>query len=169
MKIEKGGRIRWRAVAWGWLVAVFAGILITPALRFLYDLVVELSAGRGELTSGAAAISALAGFVAYLLGGYVAGRLSRVSGGFNGAMTAVFGVITGLLVAIVLSTFGLIFVEGVALPPSAFGLAAGALVIGSVLFAVNLFGGYVGGKLGEPAAPAGGLSGTHSQSRKRSK
>lgn len=165
MEAEKSRSIRWRAIALGWLVAVTVGVLITPALRFLYDLIVELSAERGEPTSAAAAIAVLAGFVAYLFGGYVAARLSDGYGGLNGAMTAVFGVIVGLVVAVILSAFGLVFAEGVALPPSTFGLAAGALAIGSVLFVVNLFGGYVGGKLGEPAGPASGPSETRSRNR----
>ena len=52
-------RVCWSAVALGWIVAVAAGVLIAPAVRFLYGLVVELSAARGDLTSAAAAISVL--------------------------------------------------------------------------------------------------------------
>ena len=39
----------------------------------------------------------------------------------------------------------------VALPPVGFGMAGAALIAGLVLFLVNLFGGYIGGKLGEPS------------------
>lgn len=148
---RSAGKISWSAVALGWIVAVVAGVLIAPAVRLLYGLVVELGAARGELTSAAAAISVLSGFVAYLLGGYAAGRLSGGSGGLNGALTAVFGVIFGLIVAAILSVFGLVFSGGVALPPTAFGVYGAALIVGFFLFLVNLFGGYVGGKVGEPA------------------
>ena len=136
-----------------------AGVLIAPAVRLLYGLVVELSAARGEITSAAAAISVFSGFVAYLLGGYAAGRLSGNSGGLNGALTAVFGVFAGLIVAVILSAFGLVFSGGVALPPSAFGFYGAALIVGFFLFLVNLFGGYVGGKVGEPAVFEGDSSG----------
>lgn len=154
---ERGSQgLHWGAVALGWLVAVIAGIILTPVLRFLYELVIELSVERGELTTAAAAISVLSGFLAYLIGGYVAGKLSGGSGGLNGAMTAVFGGIVGLILAVLLSVFGLVFAEGVALPPSAFGVAGVALILGFVFFLINLFGGYVGGKLGEPAGSAGG-------------
>lgn len=159
MRGVKVARINLSAVALGWIVAVAAGVLIAPAVRFLYGLVVELAAGRGEITSAAAAISVLSGFVAYLIGGYAAGRLSGGSGGLNGALTAVFGVIFGVIAAAILSAFGLVFSGGVALPPSAFGVYGAALIVGFFLFLVNLFGGYVGGKVGEPAVFAGDSSG----------
>jgi uncharacterized membrane protein len=74
-------------------------------------------------------------------------------GGLNGAMTAVFGLILGLVVSAILAVLGVTFAEGVAMPPANFGLAGGVLLAGLVLFLVNLFGGYVGGKLGEPSRP----------------
>ncbi len=83
----------------------------------------------------------------------MAARLAGYSGGLNGAMTAVFGVVLGVILAVILAVFGLIFVEGVAMPPANFGFARGALLAGLTLFLVNVFGGFVGGKLGEPSRP----------------
>ena len=40
---------------------------------------------------------------------------------------------------------------GWAVPPVGFGLAGGALFAVIILFIASLFGGYVGGKLGEPS------------------
>ncbi len=153
MSAKRNGRVHWGAAGLGWLVAVAAGVLITPLLRELYGLAIEPPIQRGELSTAVVSISLLSAFVAYLLGGYVAARLAGRSGGLNGAMTAVFGVFFGIFLAAVLSTFGLVFTEGVTLPPAAFGMARIALVAGLVLFAFNLFGGYVGGKLGEPSRP----------------
>ncbi len=146
---DKG--VRWGSVALGWVAAVLAGVVISPLLRILYGLVVEPPVQRGEFTASVVVISLVSGFLAYLVGGYVAAKSAGRSGGLNGAMTAVFGVILGVVLALILAVFGIVFVEGVAIPPVNFGLAGGALLAGLVLFLVNLFGGYVGGKLGEPS------------------
>lgn len=66
-------------------------------------------------------------------------------------MTAIFGLIVGLVVSIVLALFGAIFAGGVAMPPATFGLTGDILLTGLLLLLVNLFGGYIGGKLGEPS------------------
>lgn len=145
-----GEGVRWRSVALGWLVAVLAGTVVSPILSALYSLVVEPPVKRGELTATAVVISLVSGFLAYLAGGYVAGRSARYSGGLNGAMTAVLGLILGVILAAILAVFGVIFPEGVAVPPACFGLVGEALLAGLILFFVNLFGGYVGGMLGEP-------------------
>ncbi len=144
-----GEGVSWRSVALGWVVAVLVGAVVSPTLRTLYGLVVEPPLERGEFTATVVVISLVSGFLAYLVGGYVAGRSARYSGGLNGAMTAVFGLALGLILASVLAVFGVIFPEGVAVPPACFGLIGEALLAGLILFFVNLFGGYVGGKLGE--------------------
>ena len=151
MNQHAGKGIRWGSVALGWLVAAVAGSLISLLFSGLYGLVEP--EGGGKITAGPVVISLVPGFLAYLLGGFVAGRSARRSGGLNGAMTAVFGLILGLVVAAILAVLGVTFVEGVAMPPANFGLARDALLAGLVLFLVNVFGGYVGGKLGEPSRP----------------
>ena len=145
--------ISWGSVALGWAVAVFAGAVISPILRVLYGLVSEPPVERGEFTAAVVVIAVISGFLGYLIGGYLAARLAGYSGGLNGAMTAVFGMVLGVILAVILAVFGLIFVEGVAMPPANFGLAGEALLAGLILFLVNLFGGFVGGKLGEPSRP----------------
>ncbi|MDQ3910595.1 MAG: hypothetical protein M3305_02175 [Actinomycetota bacterium] len=145
--------VRWGAVATGWTVAVLIGIVITPVLSWLYRFLTESGTGGGRFTAAAAVIALVSGFLAYLVGGYVAGRLARYSGGLNGAMTAVFGLVVGLILAAVLTAFGTVFTEGVAMPPASFGLASTAALAGLVLFLVNLSAGYIGGKLGEPTRP----------------
>ena len=134
----------------GWLVAVLGGVVISLALNFLYELATDFPVERGEFTLSVVIISLVSGFQAYLVGGYVAGRLARRSGGLNGTMTALFGLISGVILAIILNVYGVIFPEGVAAPPACFGLTAEALLAGLVLFLFNLFGGYLGGQLGKP-------------------
>jgi hypothetical protein len=148
-----GKGIRWASVALGWLVAAVAGSLISLLFSGLYGLVDEPPAEGGEITAGLVVISLVSGFLAYLAGGFVAGRSAGYSGGLNGAMTAVFGLILGLVVGALLAVLGVTFAEGVAMPPANFGLAGDVLLAGLILFLVNLFGGYIGGKLGEPSRP----------------
>ncbi|ABG03636.1 hypothetical protein Rxyl_0666 [Rubrobacter xylanophilus DSM 9941] len=145
---RRRGGIRWGAVALGWLVAVLAGIVISPALRLLYGAAIGPELDRGELTAGLVAVSMGSGFLAYLVGGYAAARMAGGAGGTHGALTAVYGLVVGVVLGVVLGLLGLVFVEGVALPPATFGLAGEALVAGLVLFVVNLVGGYAGGRLG---------------------
>ncbi len=147
MSASRGG-IRWGAVVLGWLVAVLAGLAISPALRILYGALAGPDLERGELTVGLALVSVVSGFLAYLLGGYVAARVAGRAGGAHGALTAVCGLLVGLVLGIVLGLLGLVLIEGVAVPPATFGLAGEALAAGLVLFLVNLIGGYAGGRLG---------------------
>ncbi len=142
--------VRWKSVALGWLVAILVGTVVSPILTALYGLVVDPPVKRGEFTATVVVISLVSGFLAYLPGGYVAGRSARCSGGLNGAMTAVFGLILGVILAPILAVLGATFPEGVAVPPASFGLIGEALLAGLILFLVNLFGGYIGGKFGEP-------------------
>lgn len=76
--------IRWGSVVLGWLVAVVAGLVISLILTGLYGLVAEPPAESGELTAGAMIVYLVSGFLAYLLGGFVAGRYA----GRSGASTA---------------------------------------------------------------------------------
>jgi hypothetical protein len=144
------GGVRWRAVLLGWVAAFLAGFAITPLLRALYGLLAEPPVWRGQFDLSIVVVSLLAGFLAYLIGGYVAASQARASGGKNGAMTAVLGLVAGL----VLAASGVVFSAGVALPPAGFGLTGDAMLAGGLLFLANLFGGYVGGKLGEPSPVA---------------
>ena len=148
---NENGWISWGAVALGWAAASLAGLLVSPVLRRLYGLFVEQPVERGAFTVALVVVSLVAGFLAYLIGGYAAARLAGCAGGKHGALTAVLGLVVGIVLAAILSLFGVLFAEGVAVPPVGFGLAGSALVAGLLLFLANLFGGFVGGKLGEPA------------------
>ena len=135
----------------GWLVASVSGLVISPLLNALYGLAVPPPLVRGDFTADLVVVSLASGFLAYLVGGFVAARNAGRKGGLHGAMTAAFGLMVGITLALILAVFGLAFVEGVTVPPAGFGLTGRAVLIGSLpLFLTNLFAGYVGGKLGEP-------------------
>lgn len=147
-----GDSIRWAAVALGWAAAVVAGVVLSSSLRSLYGLLVGPEAERGSFTTAVVVVSLVAGFLSYLLGGFVAARVGLRSGQKHGALTAFVGLSAGVVLALILTPFQVIFPEGVALPPACFGLEADTLVAGLILFFVNLFGSFVGGALGEPLA-----------------
>lgn len=144
--------IHWGAVVLGWVVAVLAGVVISLVLQGLYALVAEAPVeGQGAATA-TLLISLLTGFLAYLAGGYVAGRRAGASGGLNGAMAAIFGIIVGIVLAIILVVLSLMVFGGEQLPtaPVGFGGAAGGTFLaGLTLLVINLLGGYLGGRLGE--------------------
>jgi hypothetical protein len=146
--------LRWKSIVVGWLVAAVTGLVISPLLRGLYGSAAPPPIERGDFTAGLVIVSLVSGFLAYLAGGYVAAGIARRSGGLHGAMTAVFGLAVGIPLTFALAAFDAVFVEGVAAPPSSFDLnEREALLAGFLLFAANLFAGYVGGKLGELPEP----------------
>jgi hypothetical protein len=147
------GGIRWGAVAFGWAVAVFVGIVTNIVFRQTYGLVAEPPVETGDLTATVVVLSGASGFLSYLAGGYAAAKRAGRSGGRHGALTAVLGLIVGVVLAIVLVLFGTVLGEGiveVVMPPASVGPIGAVWGFGAVLFLTNLFGGLVGGKLGEP-------------------
>lgn len=167
-------KTNWRAVILGWAVAIATGIV----LNLLFEAAHVLLFGGKALnaaspTTGVVAISLVSGFLAHFAGGYVAGRRARVFGGLHGVMVAILGflfvvVAVAVVSAIVLATAGVVLVEGgVPLPSVTLGFAGGALLASVALLALNLLGGFFGGKLGEwergPVSTSGGATRTPSE------
>jgi hypothetical protein len=148
--VSAGGNIRWEGIALGWLVAFPAGLLLGPLLRAAYEATTGSVVTPERFTSGLVIVSLVSGFLAYLFGGYVAGRFARKAGGLHGVITATVGVVTGA----VLGAFGIVVSGGifVALIGLGFDEVTASTVL--ALFLAYLFGGYIGGKLGEPSKPA---------------
>jgi hypothetical protein len=142
--------IRWEGVALGWLVAIPAGLLLSPILREAYDSLTGASVMPGKLTSGLVIVSLVSGFLTYLFGGYVAGKFARRAGGLHGAMTAILGAATGA----VLAAFGVAVSGGILVTLMGLGFGEVTASTALALFLAYLFGGYIGGKLGEPSEPA---------------
>jgi hypothetical protein len=148
--VSVGGNIRWEGVALGWLVALPAGLLLGPLLRAAYDTMTGTMVTPGKFTSGLVIVSLVSGFLAYLFGGYVAGKFARRAGGLHGAITAIVGAVAGA----VLGAFGIVVSGGILV--ALIGLGFGKVTVSTALalFLAYLFGGYIGGKLGEPSEPA---------------
>jgi len=92
----------------------------------------------------------VSGFLAYLFGGYVAGKFARRAGGLHGAMTAILGVAASAI----LGTFGVAVSGGILVTLIGLGFGEVTASTALALFVAYLFGGYIGGKLGEPSEPA---------------
>src|SRR5215213_1130772 len=147
--VNAGGNIRWEGVALGWLVALPAGLLLGPLLRAAYDALTGSAVTPEKFTSGLVIVSLVSGFLAYLFGGYVAGRFARRAGGLHGAITATVGALAGA----VLGAFGVVS-GGILVALIGLGFDEVTASTALALFLAYLFGGYIGGKLGEPPEPA---------------
>jgi uncharacterized protein YqgC (DUF456 family) len=150
LDLSAGEYIRWKGVALGWLVALPAGLLLGPLLRTAYDAMTGSVVTPEKFTSGLAIVSLVSGFLAYLFGGYVAGRFARRAGGLHGAITAMVGAVAGT----VLGAFGVVVSRGMLVALIGLGFDEVTASTALALFLAYLFGGYVGGKLGEPSKPA---------------
>lgn len=149
MITERSERLNLGAVSLGWVVAIISGAVFSGILGLISGAFGE---SQGLLsTLFAAGGSLLSGFLAYLVGGFCAARTARASGGLNGAMVAILALIVGLLPSVTFAIFGSLSGAALAVPRVTLGMAAGSLVAASALFLVNLLGGYVGGKLGQPS------------------
>lgn len=168
-------KIRWKAVILGWAVAIATGIVLNLLFEAAHILLFSGEVlDAANLTTAVVTISLLSGFLAHFAGGYVAGRKVRIHGGLHGVMVAILGflfVVAAVVIvaAIVAATAGIVLVErGIPFPSLTLGLAGGALLASLVLLALNLLGGFFGGKLGEwetgPTSTSGGAIKTPDQS-----
>jgi hypothetical protein len=160
---QRFGGIKWGAAFFGWLSANGLAVLLI-ALVSAAGVAIGLTQGvpsAGEATSNAGGIGLGGGiallvvlFLAYLAGGYVAGRMSR----FDGARQGVAVWLIGLLVVVALAVVGAVagaeynVLSQLNLPriPVDEGTAttAGIIALAAVLV-VTLIGAVLGGKLGE--------------------
>ena len=160
---DRFGGIKWGAAFFGWLSANGLAVLLI-AIVSAAGVAIGLTQGVpsvGEATSNASGIGLGGGsallvvlFLAYLAGGYVAGRMSR----FDGARQGIAVWVIGLVVVIVLAVVGVVFgsqynvLSQLNLPriPVDEGTAttAGIIALVAVLL-VTLLGAVIGGKLGE--------------------
>lgn len=148
----------WSAVICGWIAAVGTAALVAPA-------VAAIAAGRSIAPNDLAlAVPVLLGLlIAYLTGGYVAGRMAGYRTSRHGIMAALFGLFV-TLVALLLAAAadqGLLAGSGVrSLSDVLPGIrqldlrALGdTLTVGSILgLLATIFGGWLGGLLATGAA-----------------
>ena len=158
------GGVDWLASFLGFVFAMVLGAVfstVTGLVLVPFGFRPELSGGE----MGASAITGLAVvgvliFLAYFLGGYVAGRLARFDGGRNGAMVLVWTFIVVLiltLAAVVFSGFlpaaAADRVANVAQGTASAvrnlaGAGAAGLGVAAAALLVALLGGFLGGRLG---------------------
>ena len=157
------GGITWGAAFFGWLSANGLAVLLV-ALLSAGGVAIGLTQGvptTGEATAKAGTIGIVGGivllvvlFLAYLAGGYVAGRMAR----FDGVKQGIAVWVIGLLVVVLLAVLGYLFgsqynvLQQLNLPriPIDEGTATtgGIIALAAVLVA-TLVGAVLGGKLGE--------------------
>ena len=160
---DRFGGIKWGAAFFGWLSANGLAVLLT-ALVSAAGVAIGLTQGvpsTQEATQQADTIGIAGGialleilFLAYLAGGYVAGRMAR----FDGARQGIAVWLIGLAVVLVLAGLGAILgaqynvLQDLNLPriPIDEGTATTAGIVTLVaLLVVTLLGALIGGKLGE--------------------
>jgi hypothetical protein len=160
---ERFGGIKWGAAFFGWLSANGLAVLLIAALSAA-GVAIGLTQGvpsADETTSNADSVGIGGGiallvvlFLAYLAGGYVAGRMSR----FDGIRQGVAVWLIGLLVVVALAVLGTVLgakynvLSQLDLPriPVDEGTATTAGIIALVaVLVVTLIGAVLGGKLGE--------------------
>jgi hypothetical protein len=157
------GGIKWGAAFFGWLSANGLAVLLL-ALLSATGVAIGLTNGLDSADEAAqqADTLGLAGgiailvvlFLAYLAGGYVAGRMARFDGVRQGVAVWVIGLIVVLLLALAGLVLGAQYnvLEQLNLPriPVDEGTATTAGIITLVaILVVTLFGAIVGGKLGD--------------------
>ena len=138
------------AVAIGWVVAIVVAFILGLILTGIFGLSNAGGVSAGEAAS-VGVVGLIAAFLAYLVGGYVAGSRANTAKPLNGAMTAIFGLVLGIILAIILSillllTGGADFPAG---PVGVGGASGGGFISVLIVTLVNLAGGYVGGKIAE--------------------
>ena len=160
---ERFGGIKWGAAFFGWLSANGLAVILV-ALLSAAGVAIGLTQGvssTNEAVQQADTIGIVGGiallvvlFLAYLAGGYVAGRMAR----FDGARQGIAVWVIGLLVVIALAVLGAVLgaqynvLQQLNLPriPIGEGTATTAGIIALVaILLVTLAGAILGGKLGE--------------------
>ncbi|WP_369131174.1 hypothetical protein [Modestobacter roseus] len=156
------GGIKWGAAFFGWLSANGLAVLLIAAVSaagVAIGLTEDLDAGQvtdqaGTVGIGGGIALLVVLFLAYLAGGYVAGRMAR----FDGVRQGIAVWVVGLLVVVVLAILGVVFgsqynvLSQLNLPriPIDEGTATTAGIIALVaVLVVTLVGAIVGGTLGE--------------------
>lgn len=105
-----------------------------------------------DLSIGGLIAGVLVLFLAFLVAGWVAGRMSRYDGARNGLMTAVWALVLAAVMTGIGAWLGAEFdvVERLNLPQwFSSDFTAGAIISGIVGILAMLFGGWLGGKLGD--------------------
>jgi amino acid transporter len=160
---DRFGGIKWGAAFFGWLSANGLAVLLV-ALVSAAGVAIGLTQGApstGEATQNAGGIG-IGGaiallvvlFLAYLAGGYVAGRMAR----FDGARQGLAVWLIGLLVVVVLAVLGVVLgakynvlaqLDLPRIPVDEGTATTGGIIALVAVLLVTLLGAVLGGKLGD--------------------
>jgi MFS family permease len=142
------------------LTLLLAGLVAAAVGSVAFETGIDerLDATTTEISVGSVVAGIVVLAIAFLVGGWAAGRMSRYDGGRNGMMTAVWFLVLGLVLAGLGVWLGDEYniAQRVDLLPDWFGtwfeqedVTVGAIVSGVASIAVILLAGFSGGKLGE--------------------
>ena len=157
---DRFGGFNWGADFFGWLVALGMGVILT-AIVAAAGAAIGLTSSASDAAKNAGTIGIVGGalliaisFIAYLCGGYVAGRMSRFDGGRQGFGVWVIGLVVTLLVAAAGAIFGDQYnvFENLNLPRIPLNVSdittGGAIALAAIVVA-TLIGAIIGGKAGQ--------------------
>ena len=157
---ERFGGAKFGAAFFGWLVSVGMTVLLSAVAAGAGAVIgsnVRLDPAGADaaavgLTGAITVLVVLA--LAYLTGGYVAGRLARFDGTRNGILTWLVGMIVTVLAGLVAAAIGsnselLARMRLPAVPSDLATLTMGGLIALAVLLVVTLLAAAAGGRLGE--------------------
>jgi amino acid transporter len=158
---DRFGGINWGAGFFGWLVAIGVAILLTGIVSAIATAVgsnanwTQTDAEREAGTIGLAAAIGLVAIltIAYFVGGYVAGRMSRFDGGKQGLATWIIGLLITLLAIGLGALFGNEYnvLDRIELPNISLTgdqLSWGAGLTGLAAIVLTLLAAMLGGKVG---------------------
>jgi hypothetical protein len=142
------------------LTVLLAGLVAAAAGSIAFETGIDesLDATADEVSIGSVIAGIVVLAVAFLIGGWAAGRMSRYDGGRNGLMTAVWFLVLGAVLAALGMWAGDEYnvAARVEFLPNWFGnwfegedVTTGAIVSGVAAIVVILLAGFLGGKLGE--------------------
>lgn len=100
--------VRWGPIVAGLLTALGAFVLLSMLLLAIGANTVRIGTGQAdEAASGAGIATAIVALLSFLLGGFVAGRTAAVGGRAAGLLNGFLVWALGLLLILLLSTFGI--------------------------------------------------------------
>jgi len=158
---DRFGGVNWGAAFFGWLVAIAMTVLLSAivgavatAVGESLDITQTQAESRATTIGLAAAIAVVVVMaIAYYLGGYVAGRMSRFDGGRQGSATWLIGLVVTILAVLAGWVFGeqyniLDRVDLAQIPIPTDTATFGGVLTGIVMLAVTLLAAMTGGAAG---------------------
>ncbi len=160
------GGIKWGAAFFGWLSAnglavILLAILSAAGVAFGLSQVSSADEATQQATAQADTIGITGGiallvvlFLAYLAGGYVAGRMARFDGIKQGLAVWIIGLLVVVLLAVAGAVLGAQYnvlsqLNLPSIPLSGDTLTTAGIIAGIAALVVTLLGAILGGKLGE--------------------